>query len=397
MNNKKSKNVYRLLPCYKHDILAIETWLEDMAAEGYILKKLKTGYAIFVMDEPVQMRYRLLPRVENSLINIGGTPTEEDQFIAVQQMTGWKHITQNGFYFVFATQDPSLPELERDVSAIIKKTVKTCRNGAFVILFIWVSTFITLFCRGRLDLISIIQVGTWVPLLMVLIAASQIIDGFAAYRLQKKFSTDIVSCDWRQDAKQYKRQNIWHDISFALIIVFLSGAWGSVFYHWDKPKELSQADAPFPILEEIAPELSYNSDNIYYIANKKFDLLAPVVMTVEEHGALYNGDEQVFAGTLYIDYYETISPWIANRIANEYIYEDSFVWRKYKLGGEPNPVELNGLGVDYAYMQETHAPIVVLVEENVVIHIYYVNDADSDYINVDKLAHVYAEYLLNRS
>ena len=73
------------------------------------------------------------------------------------------------------------------------------------------------------------------------------------------------------------------------------------------------------------------------------------------------------------------------------------MWRKYKLGGEPNPVELNGFGVDYAYTQETHAPIVVLVEENIVMHIYYVNDADSDCINVDKLAHVYEDYLLNRS
>jgi len=397
MYNTKNKKVYRLLPCYKHDILTIEAWLEDMAAEGYILKKLKSSYAVFVIEEPVQMRYRLLPRVENSLINIGNTPTEEDQFIAVQQMTGWKHITQNGYYLLFATQDPSLPELERDVSAMIKKTVKICRNAAFVILFIWVSTFISLFCRDRLDLISIIQVGTWVPLLMVLFAAYQIIESFATYRLQKKFSSGMVSADWRHDAEQCKRQNAWHMISFALIIVFLLGAYGSTFYHLDKPKELSQADAPFPVLEALAPELSYHSDNVYYIADKKFDLLAPVVMKVEEHGALCNGDEQVFAGTLYIDYYETISPWIANRIANEYIYEDGFVWRKYKLGGEPNPVELNGLGVDYAYTQETHAPIVVLVEENIVMHIYYVNDADSDYINVDKLAHVYADYLLNRS
>ena len=155
MYNKKNKKVYRLLPCYKHDILTIEAWLEDMAAEGYILKKLKSSYAVFVIEEPVQMRYRLLPRVENSLINIGNTPTEEDQFIAVQQMTGWKHITQNGYYLLFATQDPSLPELERDVSAMIKKTVKICRNAAFVILFIWVSTFISLFCRFSMHCINL--------------------------------------------------------------------------------------------------------------------------------------------------------------------------------------------------------------------------------------------------
>ena len=392
---KKCKKVYRLLPCYRHDILAIEAWLEDMAAEGYMLKKLRASYAVFVVDEPAQMRYRLLSRVKNSLINIGGTPTEEDQFIAVQQMTGWKHITQTGFYFVFATPDATLPELERDVSAMVKKTVKDCRNSAVVILFIWVSTFVSIFYGGRLNLISIIQGGTWVFLLMLTIAASQIIDSFSLYRLQKRFSSNMLSCDWRQDIKKCKRQNAWHDISFALIIVFLLGSWGSVFYHLDKPKELRQADAPFPILEEIAPELSYHADSIYYIADKKFDLLSPVVMEVEEHGALYNGDEQVFAGTLYIDYYETISPWMANRIANEYIYHDSFVWRKYKLGGDPNPIELSGLGVDYAYTQETYAPIVVLVEDNVVMHIYYVNNADSDYINVDKLARVYADYLLN--
>ena len=39
MRDAKERKIYRILPCYRNDILAIEAWLEDMAAEGYMLKK----------------------------------------------------------------------------------------------------------------------------------------------------------------------------------------------------------------------------------------------------------------------------------------------------------------------------------------------------------------------
>ncbi|MBO5429268.1 MAG: DUF2812 domain-containing protein, partial [Peptococcaceae bacterium] len=39
MREAKERKIYRILPCYRNDILAIEAWLEDMAAEGYMLKK----------------------------------------------------------------------------------------------------------------------------------------------------------------------------------------------------------------------------------------------------------------------------------------------------------------------------------------------------------------------
>ena len=47
MRDAKERKIYRILPCYRNDILAIEAWLEDMAAEGYMLKKLFLSIAIF--------------------------------------------------------------------------------------------------------------------------------------------------------------------------------------------------------------------------------------------------------------------------------------------------------------------------------------------------------------
>ena len=32
MRDAKERKIYRILPCYRNDILAIEAWLEDMAS-----------------------------------------------------------------------------------------------------------------------------------------------------------------------------------------------------------------------------------------------------------------------------------------------------------------------------------------------------------------------------
>ena len=113
VEDKKEQRIFQVLPCYREDILALEAWLENMAAEGYMLKKFRWNGAVFVECEPVQVRYRFLPAPENKLINMG-EPTERDNFIARHGENEWAYITSSGSLFVFLCRKAEIPEPKRE-------------------------------------------------------------------------------------------------------------------------------------------------------------------------------------------------------------------------------------------------------------------------------------------
>ena len=53
--------LFRLPPCPPYDVEATESWLEDMAAQGWMLEKdsIFLGVAAFDKAEPASVRYRL--------------------------------------------------------------------------------------------------------------------------------------------------------------------------------------------------------------------------------------------------------------------------------------------------------------------------------------------------
>jgi len=120
MRDAKERKIYRILPCYRNDILAIEAWLEDMAAEGYMLKKFNGIRVAFTEQEPMHVRYRLLLAPKGGIMDVidhlaKDTPTVEENFIAVQEVNGWHHIARHGMFLVFVAKKAETPEPERDV------------------------------------------------------------------------------------------------------------------------------------------------------------------------------------------------------------------------------------------------------------------------------------------
>ena len=68
--------LFRLPPCPPYDVEATESWLEDMAAQGWMLEKdsIFLGVAAFDKAEPASVRYRLgaPPRPVGALDHPGG-------------------------------------------------------------------------------------------------------------------------------------------------------------------------------------------------------------------------------------------------------------------------------------------------------------------------------------
>ena len=72
----------------------MQTWLEDMSMEGYLLKSCSKGRHKFEFDkiEPLRTRYRLTP-VSNKIEEWNLRPDEE--YVSITEAYGWEHVCSN--------------------------------------------------------------------------------------------------------------------------------------------------------------------------------------------------------------------------------------------------------------------------------------------------------------
>ena len=97
-----------LRPANAYDVAANETWLEDMAREGYRLIHMTGWSGVFEKTEPFTCRYRMqpLPKKEKA-------PPQE--LVEAYRELGWDYAgTIPGAFHVWRCEDPVAPELDTD-------------------------------------------------------------------------------------------------------------------------------------------------------------------------------------------------------------------------------------------------------------------------------------------
>ena len=62
---KEKQTIHRICPCHRFDIEGIQTWLEDMAKDGWILEKGGYGLGTFTFQRSQPIRWSL--RVRNPI------------------------------------------------------------------------------------------------------------------------------------------------------------------------------------------------------------------------------------------------------------------------------------------------------------------------------------------
>ena len=117
--------IRRLIPDNRWDMGMMENWLEDMAAEGWLLEKCGGHFATFERWEPRPCRFRLEP--------LGGR--RQDQQEAAEELyaqLGWRRLCPMGEFVIFYCLDPDAPELQTDPVAenwLVEKLLKKTRRG----------------------------------------------------------------------------------------------------------------------------------------------------------------------------------------------------------------------------------------------------------------------------
>ncbi len=104
----KDAQYKELRPANVYDVAANETWLEDMARQGYRLVGMTGWSGVFERAEPFVCRYRMqpLPKKEKR--------PPEDMAEAYREL-GWEYAgTIPGTFHVWRCEDPDAPELDTD-------------------------------------------------------------------------------------------------------------------------------------------------------------------------------------------------------------------------------------------------------------------------------------------
>lgn len=97
-----------LRPANIYNVAATETWLEDMAKQGYRLTGMTNWSGVFEKTEPFLCRYRMQP-----LLKKEKGPAAE--MIESYGELGWEHAgTIPGSFHVWRCEDPDAPELDTD-------------------------------------------------------------------------------------------------------------------------------------------------------------------------------------------------------------------------------------------------------------------------------------------
>lgn len=104
----KDTQYRELRPANVYDVAANETWLEDMARQGYRLVGMTGWSSVFEEAEPCACRYRMQP-----LFKKEKRPPEE--MAEAYRELGWEYAgTIPETFHVWCCQDPAVPELDTD-------------------------------------------------------------------------------------------------------------------------------------------------------------------------------------------------------------------------------------------------------------------------------------------
>lgn len=380
---EKPKYVLRLPPCPDYDVEGTECWLTDLAREGLLLKKdgLFAGVAVFERSVPQRVQYRLeAAQRDTGLFSDGYEPDPEQVELCAQY--GWEYVARRGNFYIYRSHDPSARELNTNpaVQALALKAVKARSLSAVICAALWIFAFLFVPVLRRFGILrAILELGTPVFLLFAALAVAADIRSVqelhALRTLQKALEQGCQPerrRSWRQNALRcHIGRFVRLALIAALIVVLFCHVTTPAQDHY--PAELA-GQLPFASMQELASaDGTAVTDYRESMTGKGFNLvelhsdwLAPSMIDYHEVADVTRADGSVLRGGLYIDYYETASPWLARQLLREY----HAIARRDRSYTPLEAPQLDGYTLT-AYEGTLHFPVVLIQRGNVFLYAYF--------------------------
>jgi hypothetical protein len=399
-NNSEKQNTFRLAPCAHYDIEGIESWLESMAEEGYFLSKSRF-FDVFETGSARCVRYRLQ----------ASRSTPDNEAVEICKAFGWEFITNRRGFHIYATNEPKARELNTDpkVQALsIRIPLKKECYSQLAKLFFLLLSYSNLLIIINGTLLAAIEVGSMLLVSIMLLflgsMLSPILKIVYLQRITKRLSTGEMlehKKNWKKHSRYYQAKSI---LSTMLSIMLLGGFFGGLFHIYISDKnELSLLDyneeLPFALIKDINPEGVYCAGNSNFnTITARSDLLSPTIIKVIQDGSLSFEDGSTLDILLFVDYYDTVSPWTARRLAYEQQAIDILQLKRFTKYDTYQLLEAPVLDVDYAAAYEFFFdPALIMVDENKMIRIllHLPHTSDNKGMTSDEYMKIFAEHFKN--
>ena len=366
----KQKRIRRFAPCPSYDVEKIESWLTDMAKEGWILEKDSDifGWLAFTKEAPRNLRYRLEPQEEG--IGFGDTPDPEVRQLCEEY--DWEYVDSYGKFFIYRATRSDAREMNTDlqVQAAAMKASKRNSTVSLILDFILLGNLFSDFLR--MPFRSLAVMGFWFHFIHILTLVWVSIDSFLHWRHLRKLQKQLkenIPLDHRKPWRKGAAFHIFSKFAYILVIFLF---FGILFGACSQALELEvdapatddyPSDPPFVTAADILPEGEFTSrpfpgDYNTYVQTGSF--FAPRIFEWNEHGEILLSDGTTYDGILRITYYETRYPWLAEGLIKD-LYREAEDQHHFAI------LPASELDVDQVLCYNAIYPSILIRQGNIVV------------------------------
>ena len=367
MKEGKTKHRYCLLPCAVFDVERIESWLTDMAAQGWHLKDVASSINLFrfAQGSAQQVRYRLEPKRDYN----DQSEKPEEAVREVYEACGWEAVADFRPFFIFRTDDPTVRELHTDPEMHLEVYKRLLRRFSWTNIFA-IALAVACFVFVDLDLFRrLVVMGPGFTLGYLLLlpfmcveAIWQLVNILRLYRQLKKHHVLDHRKPWRKRAFWHRLKTVIEKLLYISFVVSLISPF-FVLLVMDQPLEEYPGKVPIVTIADMLPEGKYTPDDMLNL-NGYEEISTPMAkinLSWTEDAYVVMPDGEVISGLLLVEYHETAGGWVAMGLAKEYLQEalkDSYYYE----------IELPPLDVDFAAAYGgPGSPTVILCKGNKVV------------------------------
>ncbi len=358
---EKQEKIRRFIPCSLYCTAKIESWLEELSAEGYILYKFsKFDYAVFTKESPQKIKYRLC---------LKGKYKDESEIQNLMQKYGWERVAEIKNLIVFSSQNPQPFEAddEHKLSELRDEALKHLSKQNIINLVspLLIIAMYIFFKDIAVDSVNFGIGALLIPTTMILsLIAWQIIE-IIDIRTYKKHISDknsYIKNTGKINLVLYAAKYISVAaiiLSFAILLISPSSeASNDIWYDSLYENEIP----PFATVEDFCPEgatiKTKTEADVGALFNKWSNAVSKTNYRWYEEDCLLHSDGTKETVKINVDYHETFNPILAKWLIWDYYWDD----KASKITSDVK--KISGYDIDYGLTYHNWGYLVVIAQKD---------------------------------
>lgn len=372
------RRAYRICPCSSWDVEGIQSWLEDMAQEGLILETdgVFMGIFSFIRTTPKGMIYRLeaVQKEPGFFDNPNFSPDAE--LLELSEELGWEYVLRYGMFHIYRSDASHPRELHTDpvVHAIaidaLRKRQRNSLIRAMIMVILWfvIPVYGHRYLFRNAATIGTIFVAAYLAFIAwTLIEPIRIVVQLKRYKKRLAKGEPLTrSADWRRHAATHTLFRLFPVLITTILL--LSPLAVLITEAESTPLEEFDADPPFVTIQDLLPAGEYDRTGTSmgdYNTMRQWSTAVSQNMEWQEWASVRASDGRAYSGILRIDYHETVSPWIAEGLFNDYYNYELRRYGTERFSDLDAPVA----GLDGCRAYSSYGIIHILMRQgNIVLH-----------------------------